>query len=160
MDASPAHVILLAKEVNDICSKTECGVLSACTLTAHVLGSIGVYGRQWYLLHVRCQTSHCSKLIADTFLVPAAGACCSNIHCHRAAGAITELIAYRWNLGHLGNSISLWLGIRPADVFLYVFLPPLLFFDSANLDYFVLKKVHNGRVIATVLSCQDMQNVH
>ncbi len=32
-------------------------------------------------------------------------------------------------------------GIRPADIFLYVFLPPLLLDSAVRMDYFVFKKV-------------------
>ncbi len=57
------------------------------------------------------------------------------------AGAVLEAFAFHFNLGHLGNAISLWLGIRPADVFIFVFLPPLLLSDAARADFFLLKKV-------------------
>ena len=57
------------------------------------------------------------------------------------AGAALQVAAFQYNLGHLGNALSLWLGITPADVFLYVFLPPLLMYDAARIDYFLLRKV-------------------
>ena len=52
-----------------------------------------------------------------------------------------QLAAFQYNLGHLGNAIALWLGIRPADVFVFVFLPPLLLYDAARSDFFMLRKV-------------------
>ena len=39
-----------------------------------------------------------------------------------------------------GNSISLWLGMEPAEVFFYVFLPPLLLDSSLRVDFFLFKK--------------------
>lgn len=40
-----------------------------------------------------------------------------------------------------GNAISLWLGMQPAEVFFYVFLPPLLLDSAVRVDYFLFKKV-------------------
>lgn len=42
------------------------------------------------------------------------------------AGAVYEIFAYEFNLGHVSNASALWLGMRPADIFVYVFLPPFL----------------------------------
>ena len=39
-----------------------------------------------------------------------------------------------------GNSVALFLGVEPADIFLYVFLPPLLFEAAVRIDYFIFKK--------------------
>ena len=47
------------------------------------------------------------------------------------------------NIPYLSNSIALWLSITPADLFLYVFLPPLLLDSAVRIDYFVFKKVHD-----------------
>ena len=44
-------------------------------------------------------------------------------------------------LGRLGNSISWWLGIEPYELFLYVFLPPLLLDAAVRIDFFLFKKV-------------------
>ena len=44
-------------------------------------------------------------------------------------------------LGRLGNSIAWWLGIRPYELFLYVFLPPLLLDAAVRIDWFLFKKV-------------------
>ena len=43
-----------------------------------------------------------------------------------------------------GNAISLWLGMQPAEVFFYVFLPPLLLDSAVRVDYFLFKKVIHG----------------
>ena len=45
------------------------------------------------------------------------------------------------NMYQFGNSIALFLGVEPADIFLYVFLPPLLFEAAVRIDYFIFKKV-------------------
>lgn len=45
------------------------------------------------------------------------------------------------NTGPLGNAITLWLGIEPADLFLYVFLPPMLVDSAVRIDYFIFRKV-------------------
>lgn len=44
-------------------------------------------------------------------------------------------------MGPLSNGTTLWLGIEPADIFLYVFLPPLLLDSTVRTDYFTFKKV-------------------
>lgn len=44
-------------------------------------------------------------------------------------------------MGRLGNSISWWLGIEPYELFLYVFLPPLLLDAAVRIDFFLFKKV-------------------
>ena len=35
---------------------------------------------------------------------------------------------------------ALWLGVEPADLLLYVFLPPILLDSAARIDFFVFKK--------------------
>lgn len=45
------------------------------------------------------------------------------------------------NLGRLGNSIAIWLGIQPYELFFYVFLPPLLMDAAVRIDFFLFKKV-------------------
>jgi hypothetical protein len=50
-------------------------------------------------------------------------------------------VAFPVNLGRFGNSLALFLGVEPADLFLYVFLPPLLFDAAVRIYYFVFKKV-------------------
>lgn len=57
-----------------------------------------------------------------------------------AAGMLLELLVFYVNTYQLGNSFSLWLGIQPADTFLYVFLPALLLESSCRLDFFLFKK--------------------
>eukprot|EP00798_Chlamydomonas_sp_ICE-L_P011080 gene11080-18689_t len=74
-----------------------------------------------------------------------------------ALGAIYEVFAFQFNLGHFrqvhslpnesqgtsrsGNASALWLGMRPADIFVYVFLPPFLLDLSVRIDYYLFKKV-------------------
>jgi len=56
------------------------------------------------------------------------------------SGMLLELLVFYVNTYQLGNSFSLWLGIQPADTFLYVFLPALLLESSCRLDFFLFKK--------------------
>lgn len=53
---------------------------------------------------------------------------------------LLEFLVFYVNTYQLGNSFSLWLGIQPADTFLYVFLPALLLESSCRLDFFLFKK--------------------
>lgn len=57
------------------------------------------------------------------------------------AGAALEAVAHPFNLGRLGNALSLWLGIDPPELFFFVFLPPLLLETALTIDWFVFKKV-------------------
>jgi hypothetical protein len=43
--------------------------------------------------------------------------------------------------GHFSNALTLWLGIKPAPLFFFLFLPPLLLDSAARIDYFVFKRV-------------------
>lgn len=40
---------------------------------------------------------------------------------------------------------ALWLGVEPADLLLYVFLPPILLDSAARIDFFVFKKARPAR---------------
>ncbi len=60
------------------------------------------------------------------------------------SGAFYEAFAYAYDLGHVSNAASLWLGMRPADIFVYVFLPPFLLDAAVRADFFMLKKVRYG----------------
>lgn len=42
----------------------------------------------------------------------------------------------------MGNGIAIWLGIEPADLFLYIFLPPMLVDAAVRIDFFIFRKVH------------------
>ena len=55
-----------------------------------------------------------------------------------------EVFAYYFNLYEFSNGVVLWLDITPADVFVYVFLPPLLMDSALRLDLFMLNKVGRG----------------
>lgn len=50
-------------------------------------------------------------------------------------------IAWPVNLGALGNSIAIWLGISPWQLFFYVFLPPLLLDAAVRIDWYLFRKV-------------------
>jgi hypothetical protein len=58
------------------------------------------------------------------------------------SGGLCQVVAFPINLGRFGNGISLWLGIEPADIFLYVFLPPMLLDAAVRIEYFIFKKVY------------------
>jgi hypothetical protein len=68
---------------------------------------------------------------------------------------LLELLVFYVNTYQLGNSFSLWLGIQPADTFLYVFLPALLLESSCRLDFFLFKKF-----IVQVRSPQQLVGPH
>ena len=57
------------------------------------------------------------------------------------AGGLCQGIAFPVNLGRFGNSFALFLGVEPAEIFLYVFLPPILFDAAVRIDFYVFKKV-------------------
>eukprot|EP00884_Botryococcus_braunii_P001577 jgi/Botrbrau1/1141/Bobra.0162s0032.1 len=57
------------------------------------------------------------------------------------AGALCQVLAFPLNLGRFGNSLALWLGIEPADIFLYVFLPPMLLDSAVRIEFFIFKKM-------------------
>lgn len=59
------------------------------------------------------------------------------------AGALCQVLAFPVNLGRFGNSLALWLGIEPADIFLYVFLPPMLLDSAVRIEFFIFKKVRD-----------------
>ncbi|KAF8065728.1 NHX8 [Scenedesmus sp. PABB004] len=56
------------------------------------------------------------------------------------AGAVLMAVAWPVNLGALGNSIAIWLGIAPWQLFFYVFLPPLLLDAAVRIDWFMFRK--------------------
>ncbi|MEW5312414.1 MAG: hypothetical protein WDW38_004051 [Sanguina aurantia] len=56
------------------------------------------------------------------------------------AGAVYEVFAFKFNLGHVSNAVSLWLGMRPSDIFVYVFFPPFLLDLASRIDFYMLKK--------------------
>ena len=93
-----------------------------------------------------CPVPHSSP---DAFLVASLAvlaACCLALSPLSAvfvllAGAATEGLAMPFNLGRLGNALTLWLGINPPELFFYAFLPPLLLDSALSLDYFLFKKV-------------------
>lgn len=50
-------------------------------------------------------------------------------------------VAWPVNLGALGNSLAIWLGISPWQLFFYVFLPPLLLDAAVRIDWYLFRKV-------------------
>ena len=57
------------------------------------------------------------------------------------AGGLCQGVAFPYNMGRFGNSLAVWLGLRPAELFLYIFLPPMLLDASMRLDFFLFRKV-------------------
>lgn len=55
------------------------------------------------------------------------------------------MLTYFFNMGHVNNAVNLWLGMRPADIFVFVFLPPFLLDLAVRIDFFMLKKVRHLR---------------
>lgn len=56
-------------------------------------------------------------------------------------GVVFGVLNTQWNMREFSNSISLWMGLSPAQTFFTVFLPPLLLDSAARVDYFMFKKV-------------------
>ena len=75
-------------------------------------------------------------------------------------------IAWPVNLGALGNSLAIWLGISPWQLFFYVFLPPLLLDAAVRIDWFLFKKASSSssgsnctsisKHVAHDITCHDM----
>jgi NhaP-type Na+/H+ or K+/H+ antiporter len=64
-------------------------------------------------------------------------------------------LAWPFNLGALGNSIAIWLGINPWQLFFYVFLPPLLLDAAVRIDWYLFKKVWTVACTVLIASCQS-----
>jgi hypothetical protein len=58
-----------------------------------------------------------------------------------SAGGALQLFNSLCNLGPLSNAFAIWLSISPADLFLYIFLPPLLLDSAVRMEWFVFRKV-------------------
>lgn len=54
-------------------------------------------------------------------------------------------LAWPVNLGALGNSLAIWLGISPWQLFFYGFLPPLLLDAAVRIDWYMFRKVRARR---------------
>ena len=74
------------------------------------------------------------------------------------AGGLAQAITFPVNTYQFGNAVALFLGVEPADIFLYVFLPPLLFEAAVRIDYFVFKKARRPgcSVVGGALPQHDM----
>ncbi|KAI3423997.1 hypothetical protein D9Q98_009830 [Chlorella vulgaris] len=57
-----------------------------------------------------------------------------------AGGALGAVNNYA-NLLQVSNSISIWLGISPPDLFFYAFIPPLAVDSAIRLDFFLFSKL-------------------
>lgn len=62
------------------------------------------------------------------------------------AGGVYQGFAHSFNLNHVSNASALWLNMEPPDLFVYVFLPPLLLQSAMFMDLFLLRKVGTGMV--------------
>ncbi|GFH19668.1 Na_H_Exchanger domain-containing protein, partial [Haematococcus lacustris] len=56
------------------------------------------------------------------------------------AGALCEALSWTVNMGRFSNAIALWLGMKPSEIFFYLFLPPLLMDSAARVDFYVFRK--------------------
>ncbi len=63
------------------------------------------------------------------------------------AGGVLQGFMFPFDLGRLGNGIALWLGIRPYELFFYIFLPPILLDAAIRIDFFLFKKVSHHAVL-------------
>lgn len=48
---------------------------------------------------------------------------------------------FAFDLGALSNASAWWLGMQPAEIFFYIFLPPLLLDSSVRIDFFEFRQV-------------------
>lgn len=72
------------------------------------------------------------------------------------AGGACQALALPVNLGRFGNSLAIWLGIRPAELFLYIFLPPMLLDAAMRIDFFLFRKVRSVQVSFASHNCLRM----
>lgn len=122
-------------------------LLVACTAsTQNTAINVLVAGRlAWNALHLLYARTHACSQGQQPWLHPAGiqirppGFSLS--HPAPPAGAVCQLLAFKFNLGRAGNAISLWQGLQPPEVFIYVFLPPLLLDSALRIDYFIFQKV-------------------
>jgi hypothetical protein len=67
------------------------------------------------------------------------------------------VLANQFNLGHVSNASALWLGMRPADIFVFVFLPPFLLDLAVRIDWYMLKKVGGSQCCCLACSRGSQQ---
>lgn len=53
-----------------------------------------------------------------------------------------EAFAFHFNLWQLSNASAMWMGMNPPDIFLYIFLPPLLLDSASRIEFFMFRKVN------------------
>lgn len=66
-------------------------------------------------------------------------------------GAIVGIVNYYANLGTIGNAVALWLNIKPAELFFYAFLPPLLVEQAIRIDFYLFKKTFFMSILLAVV---------
>eukprot|EP00955_Chlamydomonas_euryale_P047109 353590-Chlamydomonas_euryale.AAC.4 len=99
------------------------------------------------------------NVCASTKCVPITRPCLSPCVCMCAAAAATHIACFVGGAANAcvcvattrpdclflpapcSNASSLWLGMRPADIFVYIFLPPFLLDVSVRIDFYVLKRM-------------------
>lgn len=92
----------------------------------------------------------CSQLQAAPGMLQAEEALCDSLPqlwLWLRAGGVLQGFMFPFDLGRLGNGIALWLGIRPYELFFYIFLPPILLDAAIRIDFFLFKKVSHHAVL-------------
>lgn len=69
------------------------------------------------------------------------------------SGAVLGVVNYYADLGRLGNSVALWLGVQPPDLLLYILLPPLLADAALRIKFALFKRVRESSDVHGVLGC-------
>ena len=63
------------------------------------------------------------------------------VMCVMCVGGASQAIAFPVNTRQWGNALAIWLGINPSDLFLYIFLPPMLLDAAIRISFFHFRKV-------------------
>ncbi|WPT10890.1 Sodium/hydrogen exchanger 7 [Picochlorum sp. SENEW3] len=68
------------------------------------------------------------------------------------SGALLGILNYYVNLLEIGNAVTLWLRIQPADLFFYAFLPPLIVEQAIRIDIYMFRKtIFHSLMLAVVM---------
>lgn len=68
------------------------------------------------------------------------------------SGALLGILNYYVNLLQIGNAVTLWLRIQPADLFFYAFLPPLIVEQAIRIDIYMFRKtIFHSLMLAVVM---------
>ena len=62
-----------------------------------------------------------------------------------------ESFAFHFNLWQLSNASAMWMGMNPPDIFLYIFLPPLLLDSASRIEFFMFRKVPPRKLCCSFL---------